>query len=454
MGLISKSVIMRWNGSNRKWYESKGYKWTKNLGEFEVKVEDLPNGSNIQIYCTCDNCEKIFKTSWQSYLRSSHDNKHYCRKCILKLFTNTKSIKIKLSKTKSFEQWCIENNRHDVLKRWDYYLNDCLPNEVTYSSNKKYWFKCNKYKEHGSELKNINNFTSGSNGVMNCNQCNSFSQWGIDNFGEDFLEKYWSKKNTINPWDISYSSNKKIWIKCQEKDYHEDYKISCSNFINNNRCPYCNNTKIHPKDSLGQYIVDNYGKRFLDKIWSDKNKKSPFEYAPISNQKVWWKCLDDRHEDYKRKIGDSHYAEFRCPKCVQERRESFLQEKARLYLEETNYTILHERDCTILPQNPKTNFQLPFDNEIKELKLICEVNGEQHYKITGFHIHKAKHKNTTPEQEFHYQQLKDRYKRIKAIQQGYYYLEIPYWTDDKDETWKTLIDNKIKEILSKKEAIN
>ena len=60
-------------------------------------------------------------------------------------------------------------------------------------------------------------------------------------------------------------------------------------------------------------------------------------------------------------------------------------------------------------------------------------------------------KCTTPEYELYYQKLKDRYKKIKAIQQGYFYLEIPYWTDDKDETWKQLINNKLKEILYKKE---
>jgi len=46
-------------------------------------------------------------------------------------------------------------------------------------------------------------------------------------------------------------------------------------------------------------------------------------------------------------------------------------------------------------------------------------------------------------------------KKIKSIQNGYNYLVIPYWTDDKTNTWKDLIDNKIKDILINylKEAI-
>ena len=43
----------------------------------------------------------------------------------------------------------------------------------------------------------------------------------------------------------------------------------------------------------------------------------------------------------------------------------------------------------------------------------------------------------------------DRYKRIKCIQAGCEYLELPYTALNKKETYKNLIDNKIKEILDK-----
>ena len=59
-------------------------------------------------------------------------------------------------------------------------------------------------------------------------------------------------------------------------------------------CKYCN--------SLGQYIIDNYGQDFLNNIWSDKNNKSAFEYTLKTRKTVWWKCTDEKHEDFKRKI--------------------------------------------------------------------------------------------------------------------------------------------------------
>ena len=164
---------------------------------------------------------------------------------------------------------------------------------------------------------------------------------------------------------------------------------------------------------------------------------------------VWFKCENHKHEDYLRRIADVSNKGFKhCPFCVQERKESFLQEKVRLFLESTPYLILHEYQCSIIPINPQTKHKLPFDNEVCDINgtnLIIETHGVQHYELAGWHITQSKHSNTTPEEEFKYQQWKDNFKKNYAISQGYEYLEIPYWTID-DGTYKNLISNKIKEI--------
>jgi hypothetical protein len=166
--------------------------------------------------------------------------------------------------------------------------------------------------------------------------------------------------------------------------------------------PYCSGKKIHLYNSLGWLYSD------VLNIWSDKNKKSPYEYLPSSRKIVLWKCLENKHDDYYRDIKSSNTCDFRCPKCVQERYESILQEKVRIYLESLNnskYTILHENKCTLVPQNPKTKHPLPFDNEIKELNLVVEIHGKQHYLLTSWCCLTAKNNNTAPEYEFNKRKL-------------------------------------------------
>jgi hypothetical protein len=135
-----------------------------------------------------------------------------------------------------------------------------------------------------------------------------------------------------------------------------------------------------------------------------------------------------------------------------ERSESLLQEKVRLYLNNCyNYKINHEFNCSILPHHPKSNRCLPFDNEVYELKLLIEVNGVAHYKIDTFTHRAAKQHKTSVEYEFHKRKLYDRYKKYVAFCNGFYYLEIPYWTEN-DESYKKLIDDKIKEIKAIQES--
>ena len=111
-------------------------------------------------------------------------------------------------------------------------------------------------------------------------------------------------------------------------------------------------------------LENKYGKDFLERVWSNRNKNSPFELAVNSNKKVIWKCGDSLHKEYLRSCDKSVRYEFRCPECVKRRKESLIQEKTRIYLEMLGYTPLTEYKCTISPINPKTNHHMLYDNEI------------------------------------------------------------------------------------------
>ena len=453
--VITEIVKIKWNPKTKKWYENKGYIYTKTNNEFIAKVKDLTHGciAYVEVKCDCENCKNPYLTpmTYQKYLQGIHeDGRYYCRKCSMRLFSGEKIHHTRLVNGKSFKIWCVEENKEDVLNRFDNELNKFTTEDICCYTHDKYYFKCPRG-IHKSELKQISNFTSGEEGVINCRQCNSFAQFLIDSYGEYALDLYWDYEkninkqgNKINPWQVAKNTNKKVWIKCQEKDYHESYLLNYANFVKGDRCPYCSSNKVHPLDSVGKLLEDEN----LLEIWSEKNKKSPYEYAPKSNKKVWWKCVEGKHKDYFRSINNSNKYSFRCPECMQEKDESFLQRKVRLYLESLDYTILHEHNCTIIPKNPKTNHLLPFDNEIiiNNKKLIIEVNGIQHYKICSWHKSSAKIYNVKAEYELHMIQVRDRYKKFISYTQDYNYIAIPYWTDDKEGTWKQLIDNKINEL--------
>lgn len=379
----------------------------------------------------------------------SEHNKYWfiCKACGTKREYNINSITnmgvvLKCPYCNSFEKWCLDNNT-SFLDRFDYEKNSKSPKDFSCGSKQYIYLKCENGK-HDSSLYMIKHITKGVT-KCECSKCHSIAQWGIDTFGNDFLDKYWDyEKNDVDPFDVAMANRQiYVWIKCPDVDYHGSYSIKPIDLTATKdriTCPYCYNTRVHKFDSLGYLHPE------VLPLWSNKNKKSPYEYKPKSGQKVWFKCKCGKHSDTLRQIGAAILNNFECTECVNERIESRLEEKVRMYINnDLKFKTLHEHKCSLHPLNPKTNRPLPYDNEILDLKLIIEVHGIQHYTITNFAKMSARKFNTTPEYELEYLRWKDNYKKQFALDNGYSYLEIPYQAE-KDDYYKKLIDDKIKEI--------
>lgn len=494
-----------------------GFDWDR----YEIQIKNRKNIKRIRNYwfCQCDCKDKTIKSVRSDSLQNNSNKSCGCDK------KDTKGIKMprEIKYEDSFGSWFVENfGLYSLEKQWDYSKNSVNPFEIAKTTSTKIWIKCIDSGYHDSYDTSPNKFYYGHRcpycSMQRIHKKDSFAQYHIDNTDKDFINKYWGKKNMIDPFTIApKSTSTRVWVVCQDKDYHEEYQIKCSEFTNGGRCNYCSSNLVHPLDSFGQWCIDNVDKDFVEKywgkknlvslftipkmtmkkifikcqhvdyhgeyemtpnqflrgtrcpycsgtrtnyldsfgthnqdvlhLWSDKNKKSPYEYNPQSGVKVWWKCPDGKHEDYLRTISNAVKYEFRCWECTKERNSSMLQTKVKDYIENFyGYKLRHEWSCSIVPINPKTKYPLPFDNEIVDLKLIIEVHGEAHYKIDGLIKMNAKKYKTSPSYELYKRKLYDRYKAYTAYIKGYHYLEIPYWTEN-DESYVVLIDTKIKEIL-------
>ena len=210
-----------------------------------------------------------------------------------------------------------------------YFKGDTLPNGRVLQSSKTTYIQI-KHKYCNS----IYEIQTGAfiNRGYRCKKCcgsyeNSFAYY-IEQELEEPIEKYWDfEKNVLNPYCISKNHKNKIFIKCQEKNYHGSYETSCTRFINGNKCSYCYNRKTHPKDSFAQYHIDNTDKDFLEKYWDyEKNTLNPWEIAPNTHKKVWIKCQSEEINELnglmKKEYHNSNYmtcnaftSGYRCGYC-------------------------------------------------------------------------------------------------------------------------------------------
>lgn len=275
----------------------------------------------------------------------------------------------------------------------------------------------------------------------------SFGQWFIDSFGIDAYNERINHikniENNIDLFSISKRSLCDIWFICENKDYHE-YCLSADKYYKGNRCKYCGRTKyVHPLDSFGQYILDNYGSDYLEKIWNSQNKQSAFKYKIGSEEKVYFNCSECGAQEHLQQIKNYVRWNFVCEQC--KTNTSNLHKKCIQHITDLNLEFNLEYDCSLLPINPLTKNPLPFDIEIVNHKIICEVHGKQHYEQIG---HNSKWLHGLSSAEYLAKRQKyDKFKKDFALSNGYYYLEIPYWTEKNDE-YKKVIDEKIKEVIN------
>ena len=74
-------VKVKWNGQTKKYWESKGYLFTKMGEEFDALVDDLQPKSAVRVCVICDYCGCEFTTPMYAYQSSSACGKIACKEC-------------------------------------------------------------------------------------------------------------------------------------------------------------------------------------------------------------------------------------------------------------------------------------------------------------------------------------------------------------------------------------
>lgn len=352
--------------------------------------------------------------------------------------------------------------RPDIAQCWIRCLDDetITPEDVTIGSHKRVLWKCPTCNaEHAT--------TVGSRcKIKGCKRCgdkigrqkivDSIIQTKgsvADNYPElvdEWVECISNKTKT--PKTTTCRCNELVKWKCLSCGHEWDALVS--DRTDGHGCPVCmkkqaSKIRIQKKILNNGSLNDAYPELAKEIVFFlDDEELTPNQVTLKCHKNAMWECSTCGFMWTTSVLNRVYGSE--CPNCVANRKNSNLQNKVADYLYYWYGDILNERQCTLKCYNPKTNKLLPYDNEIYIYgkHLIIEVNGEQHYKISGFHKLKADDW-TTPEEILEYQQWRDQYKKEYALQHGYEYLEIPYWAEEND-VYMDLIDKKMEQIFNNK----
>ena len=170
----------------------------------------------------------------------------------------------------------------ELVSEWSEKNLPLTPDDITFGSNKKVWWKGACGHEWQTSVK------ARSNGEK-CPICSGARVIaGINDLAtlEPLLVKQWSKKNKIKPTEVSIGSHKKVIWRCEKG--HEWEAAVKSRTINKTGCPYCSHNKVLAGfNDLATLLPD------IAAEWSDRNYPLlPTQVTVFANRKAWWKCKD------------------------------------------------------------------------------------------------------------------------------------------------------------------
>ena len=169
-----------------------------------------------------------------------------------------------------------KKKKPSFAKYWDYEKNVISPADVTYGSNKKYWFKC----QNKHEFEDSPKFLTRRNTF--CRIC-EFEENRLDRKYPNIIKIWDSEKNNEPPSNFTYGTHKKAWFKCTNG--HSSFVSIKERTVGKYGCPYCKGSFVGDDNNLA-YLYPKIAKE-----WNyEKNKKGPEEYKPGSSYKAFWIC--------------------------------------------------------------------------------------------------------------------------------------------------------------------
>ena len=224
----------------------------------------------------------------------------------------------------------------------------------------------------------------------------------------------WKKNNElgINPYNLTYGSSKKIWIKCQNKKYHGSCEVACKHFHNGSGCPYCFHIhgKVHYFDSLG-FLYHNVAKMIVEDKRNNLTYIDTYSICPLSEKRYYYKCL--KCGKYSDKAVQLNVLVKNLTSC------KFCSDGISIP-NKFMTNILNQLNIDFITELSSKKFSgknyFYYDFYLPKYNMIIEINGLQHYEI--------KHKGRTLEEE----QMNDlfKYKCAKNHVDNYIVIDCRY----------------------------
>jgi len=201
-----------------------------------------------------------------------------------------------------------------LLAEWHPTKNgDLFPDEVSYGSPKRIWWKCSKGPDHEWCVSATNRTSHGRGCPFCANRAVSVTNSLASLAPEIAREWHPTKNGKLTPDLIVAKSHRSVWWRCSVDRKHVWHARLGNRWWNDAGCPFCTHQRVSKKNALATTMPE------LAREWDrDRNGAlTPKDVARTSKQKVWWQCKRNPAHRWKASIGDRTKIWPRgCPSCA------------------------------------------------------------------------------------------------------------------------------------------
>ena len=251
--------------------------------------------------------------------------------------------------------------------------NEGIPEDYALNSHKVCVFDCECGHSFKSSLLNINKGNSWCPYCYNRKLCGNCDICFNKSFASHPKSIYWCDDNDCSPEEVLKGSDKKFYFNC-DKCPHK-FIIRLKHISSHNKwCPYCSHQKLCDENNCSTCYINSFASVERCEFLCDKtiNPRSLFK---SSNNKKYKFICDTCIKPFDKILSDVTRGIW-CPHCVN-------KTETKLYDELTKYYIVNRQFKPTWCKNPKTNNYLPYDFVIKDLGIIIEQDGIQHFEQIG-----------------------------------------------------------------------
>lgn len=252
-------VEVKWNNLTKRWYEDRGYVFTKQYDTFYVRPEDLTPSTRRKVKVECDCCGKIYELAYADYLKNIESGGYVaCNSCKGKKIGNTVIQKYSKSAMDYFYNYCKERGYTPIST------------DKTYTGvDGTVEFICPKHGKQSIIFRSMYN-SSG------CPKCGIEKNADHRRLSIDKARQYIESLNNntwLNPDEYINSQEKNLKIRCGSCGKTYITRMTAYKYINTGKCPVCGQKRSRAEYRIATFLEKNNVNFIQEKYFEDCKDK-------------------------------------------------------------------------------------------------------------------------------------------------------------------------------------